>query len=142
MPRPGRRHCVAAGTRRSQTASLARRQRTLDRARATHQHVLLYGSIPETELRDGRVYAVAEELPGAAGAPSNCLELGESQTALSGCIEHVVWHDDRLEVHGWAFIRGLDLGSEAPAADCRACRTDDRLLPPMRRDPAPEAGSQ
>ena len=78
------------------------------------QHVLLYGSIPRTEIRDGRLYAVAEELPGVAGAPLECLELGESQTALSGCIDHVVWHEDRLDVHGWAFIRGLDLSSDAP----------------------------
>ena len=79
-----------------------------------HQHVGLYGSIPETELRDGHVYAVSEKLPGAAGAPTNCLELSQSQTALSGCIERVVWHDDRLEVHGWAFIRGVDLASVVP----------------------------
>jgi CDP-glycerol glycerophosphotransferase len=78
------------------------------------QHVALYGSIPETELRDGRLYAVPEELPGGVGAPLNCLELSQSQTALSGCIERVVWQDDRLEVHGWAFIRGLDLASVVP----------------------------
>jgi CDP-glycerol glycerophosphotransferase len=78
------------------------------------QHVLLYGSIPRTEIRDGRLYAVAGDLPGVAGAPLECLELGESQTALSGCVDHVAWHDDRLDVHGWAFIRGLDLSSDAP----------------------------
>ena len=78
------------------------------------QHFWLYGSIPRTELRDGRLYAMAEQLPGAAGAPANCLELSENQTALSGCIERVAWHDDRLEVHGWAFIRGLDLASVVP----------------------------
>jgi CDP-glycerol glycerophosphotransferase len=78
------------------------------------QHVTLYGSIPRTEVRDGRVYAVAAELPGAGGAPLECLELGESQTALSGCIEHVAWRDEHLEVQGWAFIRGVDLASETP----------------------------
>jgi CDP-glycerol glycerophosphotransferase len=78
------------------------------------QHVALYGAIPRTELRDGRLYAVADELPGAVGAPVHSLELSGSQTDLSGCIERVVWHDDRLEVHGWAFIRGLDLDSVVP----------------------------
>lgn len=78
------------------------------------QHFWLYGSIPKTELRDGRLYAMAEQLPGAVGAPANCLELSESQSALSGCIERVAWHDDRLEIHGWAFIRGLDLASVVP----------------------------
>jgi CDP-glycerol glycerophosphotransferase len=78
------------------------------------QHVALYGSIPETEVRGGHLYAVAEDLPGATAAPAECLELSESQTALSACVERVAWHDDRLEVHGWAFIRGLDLTSEAP----------------------------
>ena len=72
----------------------------------------------------------------AAEAPLECLELGESQTALSGCIDHVAWHDRRLEVHGWAFIRGLDLSSDDATADCLACRTGDRLLPPVRRYPA------
>jgi CDP-glycerol glycerophosphotransferase len=78
------------------------------------QYVGLYGSIPRTELRDGRLNAVAEQLPGAVGAPVHCLELSGSQTDLSGCIERVVWHDERLEVHGWAFIRGLDLASVVP----------------------------
>jgi CDP-glycerol glycerophosphotransferase len=78
------------------------------------QHVWLNGSIPRTELRDGSLYAVAEQLPGAAEAPVDCLALSESQTALSGCIERVVWHDDRLEVHGWACIRGLDLAFVIP----------------------------
>jgi CDP-glycerol glycerophosphotransferase len=76
------------------------------------QRVQLYGSMPRTEVRDGRLYAVAEEWPGVAGAPPELLELAESQTALSGCIEHIEWHDQRLEVHGWAFIRGLDLIAE------------------------------
>ena len=78
------------------------------------QHVRLHGSIPETEVRDGRLYAVVEQLPGAAGAPVNCLELSDSQTALAACIERVVWHNDRLEVHGWGFIRGLDLANVVP----------------------------
>ena len=78
------------------------------------QHGTLYGSIPKTEVRDGRLYAVAEDLPGAIAAPAECLELSESQTALSACVERVAWHDDWLEVHGWAFIRGLDLTSESP----------------------------
>src|SRR5215217_7751538 len=77
------------------------------------QHVALYGSIPRTEVRDGRLYAVAEDLPGAAAAPAECRELSQSQTALSACVEHVAWHGDRLEVHGWGFIRGLDVTSEA-----------------------------
>ncbi len=74
-------------------------------------HFRVYGTIPRTEVRDGRLYAVAEQLPGIAGAPLECLELAKSQTAFSGCIQRVTWHDDRLEVHGWAFIRGLDLAS-------------------------------
>jgi CDP-glycerol glycerophosphotransferase len=77
--------------------------------------VLLYGAIPPTVVRDGRVYAVAAELTGGADAPLTYLELGESQTALSGCIERVTWRDHQLQVHGWAFIRGLDFGSETPA---------------------------
>jgi CDP-glycerol glycerophosphotransferase len=78
------------------------------------QHVALCGSIPRTEVREGRLYAVGEELPGAAAAPAECRELSESQSALSACVEHVAWDGDRLEVHGWGFIRGLDLASEAP----------------------------
>ena len=78
------------------------------------QHGALYGSIPETELHDGRLYAVADGLPGAASAPLECRELSENQTALSACVERVAWHHDRLDVHGWAFVRGLDLTSERP----------------------------
>ena len=78
------------------------------------QHGMLYGAIPKTEVRDGRLYAVAQDLPGATAAPVECLELSDSQTALSACVERVSWHGDRLEVHGWAFIRGLDLTCEAP----------------------------
>jgi CDP-glycerol glycerophosphotransferase len=92
---------------------LVANQRWTDVDQLVH-HILLYGSIPRTTVRDGRVYAVAAELPGVAGAPEALLELAESQTALSGCIEHVSWHDQRLEVHGWAFIRGLDLSTETP----------------------------
>ena len=77
-------------------------------------HTALYGSIPPTTVSDGRVYAAAAELPGSAGAPLLSLELSESQTALSGCVEHITWQDQRLEVHGWAFIRGLDLSTETP----------------------------
>jgi CDP-glycerol glycerophosphotransferase len=77
-------------------------------------HVVLYGAIPPTVVQDGRAYAVAAELTGGADAPLSYLELGESQTALSGCIERVTWRDQQLQVHGWAFIRGLDLGSETP----------------------------
>jgi len=78
------------------------------------EHGRIYGSIPRTEVRDGTVYVVAAELPGAAGAPSTCLELSESQSALSACVERIAWHGDRLAVHGWAFIRGLDLTAETP----------------------------
>jgi CDP-glycerol glycerophosphotransferase len=78
------------------------------------EHGRLYGSMPRTELRNGRLYAAADELPGGVDAPSDCMELSDSQTALSGCIERLAWYGDRLEVHGWAFIRGLDLGFEAP----------------------------
>ncbi|HEU4908965.1 MAG TPA: glycosyltransferase family 2 protein, partial [Propionibacteriaceae bacterium] len=78
------------------------------------QHVALYGSIPETEVRDGRLYAVGKDLPGVALAPVECRELSESQTSLSACVERVAWHEDRLEVHGWAFIRGLDLTFQTP----------------------------
>ena len=78
------------------------------------QHGALYGSIPKTEVHDGHLYAVAEDLPGAASAPLQCRELSENQTALSACVERVAWYHDRLDVHGWAFIRGLDLTSETP----------------------------
>ncbi len=78
------------------------------------QQVLLYGAIPPTVVQDGRVYAVAAHISGGADPPLRYLELAESQTALSGCIEHVTWRDQQLEAHGWAFIRGLDLGSETP----------------------------
>jgi CDP-glycerol glycerophosphotransferase len=78
------------------------------------QHVALYGSIPETEVRDGRLYAVGDDLPGLALAPVECRELSESQTNLSACVERVAWHGDRLEVHGWAFIRGLNLTFQSP----------------------------
>ena len=88
-------------------------RRWTDLERLIH-HVLLYGSMPRTAVQDGRVYAVAGELTNLAGAPPELRELGESQTALSGCVQYVTWHDQRLEVHGWAFIRGLDLSSDAP----------------------------
>ena len=77
-------------------------------------HFWTYGPIPRTEVRDGRVYAVAEQLPGVAGVPLECLELGERQTAFSGCIQRVTWNGDRLDVHGWAFIRGLDHATHPP----------------------------
>jgi CDP-glycerol glycerophosphotransferase len=77
-------------------------------------HFGIYGSIPRTEVREGRIYAVADELPGVAGAPLECLELGEIETALSGCVERIAWDGDRLRVWGWAFIRGLDLADEVP----------------------------
>jgi CDP-glycerol glycerophosphotransferase len=92
---------------------LVANQRWTDLEQLIHQ-VLLYGAIPRTVVQDGRVYAVATELPGGADAPLSYLELGESQTALSGCIERVTWRDQQLQVHGWAFVRGLDLGSETP----------------------------
>ncbi len=79
----------------------------------TH-HLTIYGSMPVTEVRDGRVYAAAEQLPGIAEVPPEYLELAESQTAFSGCIERIAWDGDHLEVHGWAFIRGLDLATHPP----------------------------
>ena len=48
------------------------------------QHFAIYGSIPRTEVRDGRVYAVAEELPGVVGVPPECLELGETSDRILG----------------------------------------------------------
>jgi CDP-glycerol glycerophosphotransferase len=87
--------------------------RWTDLEQLTH-HFAIYGSIPRTEVRGGRVQAVADGLPGVAGAPPECLELGEAQTAFSGCIERAAWDGDRLEVHGWAFIRGLDLSRYLP----------------------------
>jgi CDP-glycerol glycerophosphotransferase len=78
------------------------------------QHIRLYGSIPRTDVREGRICVVTGELPGVADAPRECLELGQSQTALSACVQRVAWQDDRLEVHGWAFIRGLDLTGDTP----------------------------
>jgi len=92
---------------------LVANQRWTDLEQLIHQ-VLLYGAIPPTVIQHGRVYAVAAHSSGAADAPVRYLELAESQTALSGCIEHVTWRDQQLEAHGWAFIRGLDLGSETP----------------------------
>jgi CDP-glycerol glycerophosphotransferase len=79
----------------------------------TH-HFAIYGSIPRTEVRDGRVFAAPDQLPGIAGVPPEYLELAESQTAFSGCIERIAWDGDYLEVHGWAFIRGLDLATYPP----------------------------
>ena len=79
----------------------------------TH-HFAIYGSMPKTEIREGRVYAAAEQLPGVAEVPLEYLELAESQTAFSGCIEHVAWNGDHLEVNGWAFIRGVDLATHPP----------------------------
>jgi CDP-glycerol glycerophosphotransferase len=79
-----------------------------------NHHFAIYGSMPRTEVRDGRVYAAAGQLPGIAGVPLEYLELAESQTAFSGCIERIAWDGDHLEVHGWAFIRGLDLDTHPP----------------------------
>lgn len=78
------------------------------------EHGRIYGSMPKTEVRDGRLYAMAHQLPGATEAPAKCLELSASQSALSACVERIAWHNDRLEIHGWAFIRGLDLTGVAP----------------------------
>ena len=79
----------------------------------TH-HFAIYGSMPRTEVRDGRVYAATEQLPGITGIPPEYLELGEGQTAFAGCIERLAWDGDNLEVHGWAFIQGLDLATHPP----------------------------
>ncbi len=72
-------------------------------------HVRLFGAMPRTEVRDGRIVAVADALPGIAGAPPPLLELGDQETTLTGCVERVAWQEDRLVVHGWAFVGGLDL---------------------------------
>ena len=92
--------------------------RWTDLERLAH-HLAIYGSTPRTEVHDNRVYAVAEQLPGVTDVPLDYLELAESQTAFSGCIEHVAWNGDHLEVHGWAFIRGLDLATHRPQLTAR-----------------------
>jgi CDP-glycerol glycerophosphotransferase len=84
-----------------------------------NHHFAIYGSIPKTEVRDGRVYAAADQLPGIAGVPLEYLELAESQTVFSGCIERIAWNGDHLEVHGWAFIQGLDLTTHPPQLTAR-----------------------
>ena len=72
-------------------------------------HVRLFGAMPRTEVRDGLIFAVADALPGIAGAPPPLLELGDQETTLTGCVERVAWQQDRLVVQGWAFVGGLDL---------------------------------
>ncbi|MCW2801847.1 MAG: putative glycosyltransferase/glycerophosphotransferase [Propionibacteriaceae bacterium] len=76
----------------------------------------LNGSIPPTRVVDGSVIAdlpIVDEL--VPDVPAFCLELAESQTALSACVQRAYFASDgRLVVDGWAFIRGVDLATSVP----------------------------
>ena len=92
----------------------------------------LNGATPRSTVANGRVTAVlpfrdqlGEDIPEAL------LELSADQTALAACVQKAFFnHEGLLEVHGWAFIRGIDLSETAPHIEARLvnCR-DGRELP-------------
>ena len=87
-------------------------------------HLQLFGPIPATTVTDGRIMALADQLPGVDGAPADCLELGERQTALTGCIERLAWQGDHLHLDGWAFIPGVNLHGQTPTLSASLVSTD------------------
>ena len=87
-------------------------------------HLQLFGPIPATTVTDGRIMALANQLPGVDGAPADCLELGEGETALTGCLERLAWQGARLHLDGWAFIPGVDLHGQPPTLSARLVSTD------------------
>jgi CDP-glycerol glycerophosphotransferase len=64
------------------------------------------GNLPPTEVVDGQV--LAEERDFLEGASAEIRELSELETRFDGAMERVRWVDGRLELTGWALIRGLD----------------------------------
>ena len=83
-------------------------------------HFRLFGSIPATVTRNGRLYAAADRLPGLGdtlsetAVPEAFLELGEGETRLSGCLQRARWEGNWLEIDGWALVPGLDLHGAVP----------------------------
>lgn len=74
----------------------------------TIEYFRLNGAIPATRVQNGRILA---DLPFELPVAPERLELSESQASLASCLRKVSWRPDgRLQVDGWAFIRGLDLG--------------------------------
>ena len=83
-------------------------------------HFRLFGAIPATVVRGGRIYALADRLPGLGDGrtpievPEAYLELSHGETQLSGCVERVAWQENWLEIDGWALVPGLDLHGVVP----------------------------
>ena len=65
------------------------------------------GVLPPTEVVDGEV--LAEPRPFIEGAPEDIRRLSPLETRFDGAMERAEWRDGRLELTGWALIRGLDM---------------------------------
>jgi CDP-glycerol glycerophosphotransferase len=80
------------------------------------EYFRLNGLIPQTLVRDGRVFAdlpLRDEL--GRDLPEDLLELSDSQTALATCLERAFFDaEGHLVIHGWALIRGVDLSDTVP----------------------------
>ena len=98
------------------------------------QQVLLYGAIPMTVVQRRPAVRGRRALPGGRRrAPASTWNWGRARLRFRDASNMSLGMINQLEVHGWAFIRGLDLSSETPRAHGRACRAGNRLLAPVRR---------
>ncbi|QTX05278.1 bifunctional glycosyltransferase/CDP-glycerol:glycerophosphate glycerophosphotransferase [Agromyces archimandritae] len=71
------------------------------------------GWSPRARAEDGFVVLDRDRLPAPLDRfPSERLRMSRFETELNAAVERVVWAGDRLKVHGWAFIPGLDLEDE------------------------------
>lgn len=95
------------GVAQKTRAWLAAEERWDDLAQA-QEHFTLMRKLPATRVEAGRI--VAEPQDFLREVPESIRELNAVETRFDGAVERTVPQSDgRLEVAGWAFIRGLDM---------------------------------
>jgi len=94
-------------------------------------------NLPPTVVEDGRI--LAEPMDFLDGAPDGIRELSELETRFDGAMETARWVDGRLELVGWALIRGLDM-PEPPAMEAwLEDEAGERVEVELQQQPMPAA---
>ncbi|MGN6128763.1 MAG: bifunctional glycosyltransferase/CDP-glycerol:glycerophosphate glycerophosphotransferase, partial [Nocardioidaceae bacterium] len=81
--------------------------------------------LPPTRVEDGKVVAsITEESAFFTGLSTEVRELSPLETHFEGVVDHVRWlGSDRLQVTGWALIRGLAAPDRHPDTHARLVNT-------------------
>ena len=76
------------------------------------------GYTPKAEVRDGRVVAVVPDDPEFSflrGHDERALRLSPLESHFEGVIQHIAWAPGRVEITGWAVLRGLAITGQTAA---------------------------